>query len=150
MWKKLFQKSPSRQAQFKTLSPCHTPSSQLTKRFVSLRFSLAHQDFLIEKTPVSLDLKQIFKIRFVKQGSIKNICIYSSGFSIFLANYPSVTELCTQYTWTTAVPKHKVTSAQTLAQLHSPHWKQNPQGQTTLPSSALMQVTQELVTTTQK
>lgn len=147
MSKKAFQKSPSRQARVQTLSLCHVPSSQLTKMFVSqILTGTPVCDFLIEKTPVLLDLKQIFKIRFVKQGSITNLRIYSSGFSIFLANYPSVTELCTQYTWTTAAPRHKVTSSQTLTQLH---WRRGSQGQTTLPSSALMQVTQVLVTTTQ-
>lgn len=98
-WKKVFQNSPLRPAWVQTLSPCLVPPSQLTEVFVSLRLSLAHQwwDFLMEKTPVSLDLKQIFKIRFVKRGSITNTHKYSCGFCIFLANYPSGTEPCTQY-----------------------------------------------------
>lgn len=39
----------------------------------------------------------------------------------------------------------KDTFAQTLAQLHSPNWKQRPRGQTTLP---LLRVTQQLLITT--
>lgn len=124
-------------------------SSQLTKMFVSLRFSLAHQDFLIEKTPVSLDLKQIFKIRFVKQGSTTNIHVY--------------THLAFPFSWP-IIPQSQSCAHNTLEQQLSPsikspllklwhsythHWQQSPHGQATLPSSALMQVTQELVTTTQ-
>lgn len=73
----------------KTLSPCHVPSSELTKMFVSqILTGTPGWDFLIEKTPVSLDLKQIFKIRSVKQGFVINIHVHSSGFSIFLAIIP--------------------------------------------------------------
>lgn len=53
MGKKLLQKSPSTQNQVR--GHCHVSPFQLTSKYVSLRIPLAHQDTLLEETPVSLD-----------------------------------------------------------------------------------------------